>query len=124
MMMIDDDPDDDFSDCLWDKSEPILVDDRFHLLSLPGFLLQEEEEEEEEEEKEEEEDEEEEKEEEEKDDDDMEPSNDVLLFLQLVLWGRLGSLFWEGTVHSLGIITILVKMAATVRRGGWRLDKY
>ena len=45
----------------------------FHLLSLPGFLLQEEEEEEKE------------KEEEEKDDDDMEPSNDVLLFLQLVL---------------------------------------
>ena len=38
----------------------------FHLLSLPGFLLQEEEDEE-------------------KDDDDMEPSNDVLLFLQLVL---------------------------------------
>ena len=105
MMMIDDDPDDDFSDCLWDKSEPILVHNRFHLLSLPGFLLQEEEEEE-------------------KDDDDMEPSNDVLLFLQLVLWGRLGSLFWEGTVHSLGIITILVKMAATVRRGGWKLDKY
>ena len=113
MMMIDDDPDDDFSDCLWDKSEPILVDNRFHLLSLPGFLLQEEEEEEEKE-----------KEEEEKDDDDMEPSNDVLLFLQLVLWGRLGSLFWEGTVHSLGIITTLVKMAATVRRGGWKLDKY
>ena len=74
MMMIDDDPDDDFSDCLRDKSEPILVNNRFHLLSLPGFLLQEEEEEEEKE-----------KEEEEKDDDDMEPSNDVLLFLQLVL---------------------------------------
>ena len=45
------------------------MNNRFHLLSLPGFLLQEEEEEEEEE----------------KDDDDMEPSNDVLLFLQLVL---------------------------------------
>ena len=45
------------------------MNNRFHLLSLPGFLLQEEEE----------------KEEEEKDDDDMEPSNDVLLFLQLVL---------------------------------------
>ena len=52
------------------------MNNRFHLLSLPGFLLQEEEEEEEEEK---------EKEEEEKDDDDMEPSNDVLLFLQLVL---------------------------------------
>ena len=43
------------------------MNNRFHLLSLPGFLLQEEEEDEE------------------KDDDDMEPSNDVLLFLQLVL---------------------------------------